>query len=148
MPRTYTNLLFHIVFATKGRFPFIVKEHRERLYEYIGGTVRALGGICIEIGGVADHIHMIVRLKPNQDISDLLQKLKPGVTKWARQKIHPKFEWQDGYGAFTIGESQLSAVRRYIQDQEKHHRKTPFDEEFKEMLNRAGIDFDEQYLWS
>ena len=148
MPRTYTNLLFHIVFATKGRFPFIVREHRGRLYEYIGGTIRALGGICIEIGGISDHIHIIVRLRPDQNVSKFLQDLKPSVTKWARQNVHPKFEWQDGYGAFTIGESQLPGVRNYVRDQEEHHRKTPFDEEFKKMLNKAGIEFDEKYLWS
>lgn len=148
MPRTYTNLLFHIVFATKERYPFISKEHRGRLYEYIGGTIRALGGICIEIGGVADHVHLVVRLKPHYDVSKFLQDLKPSVTKWARANIHPKFEWQNGYGAFTIGESQLPGVRNYIRNQEEHHAKTLFDDEFKEMLTQAKIEFDERFLWS
>ncbi len=147
MPRTYTNLLFHIVFSTKERFPFITNEYRRRLYEYIGGTIRGLGGICIEIGGVADHIHMIVRLRPNYDVSKFLQDLKPSVTRWARDNIHPKFEWQDGFGAFTIGESQVPGVRRYIQNQEEHHRKKLFDEEFKDLLEQAGIEFDERFLW-
>lgn len=147
MPKTYTNLLFHIVFSTKGRFPYITKEFQERLYEYIGGTIRGLGGICIEIGGVADHVHLIVKLKPNYDVSKFIQDLKPPVTKWAREHVHPKFEWQDGFGAFTIGESQIASVRRYIQNQQDHHKKTVFDEEFKMMLESANIQFDEQYLW-
>lgn len=148
MPRTYTNLLFHIVFATKGRFPFISNEYKARLYEYIGGTIRGLGGICLEVGGVADHVHIMVKLKPNYDVSKFIQDLKPSVTKWARGHIHPKFEWQDGFGAFTIGESQVAGVRRYIQNQEEHHRKMLFEQEFKDMLEQSGIEFDERYLWS
>lgn len=148
MPRTYTNLLFHIVFSTKNRFPFINAESKERLYEYIGGTIRGLRGICLEIGGVEDHIHMIVRLKPNLDVSEFLQKLKPNVTNWAKEIIHPKFEWQDGFGAFTIGESQIPSVRRYIRNQEEHHRKRTFEAEFKGLLRKAGIEFDEKYLWT
>lgn len=147
MPKTYTNLLFHIVFSTKNRFPFITKEHRERVYEYIGGTIRGLGGICIEIGGVSDHVHIIVKLKPNYDVSKFIQDLKPTVTKWAREHLHTKFEWQDGFGAFTIGESQIGSVRRYIQNQEEHHKKVIFDDEFKVMLSQANIEYDEQYLW-
>lgn len=147
MPHTYTNLIYHVVFSTKERYPFITKEHEARLYEYIGGTIRALTGICLEIGGVEDHIHFIVKLKPNLSISKLLEKLKPSVTNWARPIIHPKFEWQDGYGAFTIAESQIPAVRRYIQNQKEHHKGTTFEEEYKALLNRAGIEFDERYLW-
>ncbi|MFN0141685.1 MAG: IS200/IS605 family transposase [Pyrinomonadaceae bacterium] len=147
MPHTYTNLIFHIVFSAKERFPFIKPEFEGRLYEYIGGTIRGLGGICLEIGGVADHVHLLVRLKPTLPVSKFLEKLKPSVTKWARAIVHPKFEWQDGYGAFSIGESQIPAVRRYIENQKEHHKKQSFDDEFKEMLRQAGIEFDERYLW-
>ena len=147
MPHTYTNLLFHIVFSTKDRFPFIKPEFEERLYEYIGGTIRALGGICLEIGGVDDHIHILAKLKPTLHVSKFLEKLKPSVTKWARSAVHPKFEWQDGYGAFSVGESQVPAVRKYIRNQKEHHKKESFEAEFKEMLRQAGIEFDEKYLW-
>lgn len=147
MPHTYTNLLFHIVFSTKDRFPFIKPEFEERLYEYIGGTIRGLGGICLEIGGVDDHVHILVKLKPTLNVSRFLEKLKPSVTKWARSIIHPKFEWQDGYGAFSIGESQILSVGKYIQNQKEHHKKQSFDDEFKGMLRQAGIEFDERYLW-
>mgnify|MGYP002777093427 FL=1 len=147
MPHTYTNLLYHVVFSTKERLPFIKNDIKPRLYEYIGGTIRGIGGICLEIGGVEDHIHILTKLKPTMDISKFLQDLKPNVTNWARREIQPKFEWQNGYGAFTIGESQVEPVRRYIQNQEEHHRKVDFEEEFKDLLRKAGIEFDERYLW-
>ncbi len=147
MPHTYTNLLFHIVFATKERYPFISQQYEERFYEYIGGVVRGLNGVCIEIGGMPDHVHIIVRLKPTLNVSKFLEQLKPAITNWARTVIDPKFEWQTGYGAFTVGESQLPTVRRYVQNQKQHHIKQIFDEEFKDMLRAASIGFDEKYLW-
>lgn len=147
MPHTYTNLLFHIVFSTKEWFPFIRPEFEARLYEYIGGTIRGLGGLCLQIGGIENHIHILVRLKPTLNVSKFLEKLKPSVTNWARTVIHPKFEWQDGYGAFSVGESQIPAVRRYIQNQKEHHQKQTFEDEFKEMLRQARIEFDDRYLW-
>lgn len=147
MPHTYTNLLFHIVFSTKDRFPFIKPEFEGRLYEYMGGTIRALGGICLEIGGVDEHVHILVRSKPTLQVSKFLERLKPAVTKRARSIIHPKFEWQDGYGAFSIGESQIPPVRKYIRNQKEHHKKQSFEDEFKDMLAQAGIEFDERYLW-
>lgn len=148
MPHTYTNLLFHIAFSTKDRFPFIKAEFEERLYEYIGGTIRGLGGVCLAIGGVEDHIHMIVRLKPTMNVSKFLEQLKPSVTKWARATVHSKFEWQNGYGAFSIGESQIGSVRGYISRQKEHHKRVVFEDEFKSMLEQAGIEFDDRYLWS
>lgn len=94
MPHTYTNFLFHIVFSTKERFPFIKNESKARFYDYIGGTIRGLGGICLEIGGVEDHIHLLVKLKPTLDVPKFLQQLKPNTTKFARENLYPKFEWQ------------------------------------------------------
>jgi putative transposase len=114
MPHTYTNLLYHIVFSTKERLPLITKEFKPRLYEYVGGTVRGLGGIQLEIGGVSDHAHILVKLKPTMGVSDFLRELKAGTSKWANDITNGRFEWQDGYGAFTVGESQVDGVRRYI----------------------------------
>ena len=147
MPHTYTNLLFHLVFSTKDRYPFIKSEFEERLYEYIGGTIRGMGGICLEIGGVEDHLHLMTKLKPTLNVSKFLEQLKPSVTNWARSIIHPMFEWQDGYGVFSIGESQVPGVRNYISNQKKHHKIQTFEDEFKGMLQQAGIEFDERYLW-
>ena len=147
MPHTYTNLLYHVVFSAKERLPFIKSDNKLRLYEYIGGTIRGIGGICLEIGGVEDHVHILTKLKPTLNISNFLQELKPNVTNWAKRELQPKFEWQNGYGAFTIGESQIENVRRYIQNQAEHHKKIDFEEEFKDLLRKAGIEFDEKYLW-
>jgi putative transposase len=147
MPHTYTNLLVHIVFATKERYRFIKPEFEQRLYEYIGGAIRGMKGICLEIGGDEEHVHILAKLKPTLNVSVFLEELKPSVTKWARPIIHPKFEWQDGYGAFSVGESQVPSVRRYIQNQKEHHKTQTFDEEFMEMLGSAGIEFEERYLW-
>ena len=90
---------------------------------------------------------MITKLPPTRDVSEFLEKLKPSVTNWARPIIHPKFEWQNGFGAFSIGESQIPAVRRYIQTQEEHHKKISFEDEFKKMLRQANVEFDERFLW-
>jgi putative transposase len=147
MPHTYTNLLYHIVFSTKDRKPFIRNKTKSRLYDYIGGTIRGIGGICLEIGGIEDHIHLLLKLKPTMDVAKFLQDLKPNVTNWARREILPIFEWQNGYGAFTVGESQIESVRRYIQNQEAHHKEIDFETEFKSLLRKAGIEFDEKYLW-
>lgn len=147
MPHTYTNFLYHIVFSTKERYPFIKNESKPRLYDYIGGTIRGLGGICLEIGGVDDHVHLLVKLKPTVGVPKFLQELKPNATNWAKRELHPKFEWQDGYGGFTVGESQIEGVRRYIQNQERHHKKFTYEDEFKDLLRKSKIEFDEKYLW-
>ncbi len=147
MPHTYTNLLTHIVFSTKNREPFLTAKYRPRVYEYIGGTVRGLGGICIEVGGIEDHIHMLVKLKPTMNVSKFLQDLKPNITKWARANINSRFEWQNGYGAFSVSESQVEKVRRYIRNQENHHKKMNFEQEFVGLLSRSGIEYERKFLW-
>ncbi|MBK7709477.1 MAG: IS200/IS605 family transposase [Acidobacteria bacterium] len=148
MPHTYTNLLYHIVFSTKDRLPFITPTIRPRLYEYMGGAIRGTGGICLEIGGIEDHIHLLVKLKPTLPVSEFLRELKPNVTNWARRELNAKFEWQNGYGAFSVGESQVASVRGYIQNQVEHHKRVSFEEEFKTLLIAAGMEFDERYLWT
>ncbi|MBS1795979.1 MAG: IS200/IS605 family transposase [Acidobacteria bacterium] len=147
MPHTYTNFLYHLVFSTKERYPFISKDSKPELYDYMGGTIRGLGGVCLEIGGVEDHVHLLVKLKPTLGVPKFLQELKPAATNWAKRRLDPKFEWQNGYGGFTVGESQVAGVRRYIRNQEEHHRKVGFEEEFRSLLQQAGIEFDEKYLW-
>ncbi len=101
MPHTYTNFLYHIVFSTKERLPLITRELKPRLYDYIGGTVRGLGGIQFEIGGVADHVHILIKFKPTLKFSDLMRELKANTSRWAN-KANGRFEWRDGYGAFTV----------------------------------------------
>lgn len=147
MPHTYTNLLYHIVFSTKNREPYLTSEYRPRIYKYICGTVRGLSGKCIGIGGIEDHVHILVTLKPTTNVSKFLQDLKPNVKKWARENIHPGFEWQNGYGAFTVSESQVETVRRYIRNQEVHHKKMKFEDEFVRILDKSGVKYERKYLW-
>lgn len=101
----------------------------------------------IEIGGVSDHVHMLVILKPTILLADFMRELKSCSSKWGNEITGGKFEWQNGYGAFTVGKSQMPSVRRYIQNQEEHHRKVDFRAEFLELLERAGVDHEEKYLW-
>lgn len=147
MPHTYINFTYHVVFATKERFPFITKDLKPRLYDYLGGTIRGLDGILLEIGGTNDHVHLLVNLKPTTKFSDFMRELKSNSSAWANRITNGRFEWQDGYGAFTVGKSQIEGVRRYIQNQEQHHARVNFEEEFKDLLSKSGIEFDERFLW-
>jgi REP-associated tyrosine transposase len=144
---SYTNLLYHIVYATKERAPLITKILRPRLHEYLGGTVRGLGGVPIEINGVADHVHLLVRLRPIISVSEFLSKLKSGSSGWAKRQTAGRFAWQARYGAFTVSQSRVQQVRNYICNQERHHQKMSFEEEFKVLLRSHGIEFNANQLW-
>ena len=145
---SYTNLLYHIVYATKARAPLITKALSPRLHEYLGGTVRGLDGIALEINGTNDHVHILAKLRPTISVSEFLSKLKSGSSSWAKRQTAGRFGWQARFGAFTVSESQVERVRRYIRNQEEHHRKLSFEEEFKVLLRAHKIDFDEAHLWS
>lgn len=145
---SYTNLLYHIVYATKQRAPLITNTLRPRLHEYLGGTVRGLGGIALEINGTNDHVHILAKLRPTISVSEFLSKLKSGSSGWAKRQTADRFGWQARFGAFSVSESQVERVRRYIRNQEEHHRKLSFDEEFKVLLRAHRISFDEAHLWS
>jgi putative transposase len=142
----YTNFLYHIVFGTKGRAKIIDRDIRPELYRYLGGTIRKLGGIALEINGIADHVHLLVKLKPTILFSDFLRDLKSNSSTWAKKNGIQKFAWQRRYGAFTVSESQVRIVRRYIRDQEKHHNKFDFKTEFESMLRVNGIPLDD-FVW-
>ena len=145
---SYTNLLYHIVYATKERAPLIPSNLQSRLHEYLGGIVRGLDCVPIEINGMAEHVHLLVKIRPTISVSDFLSKLKSLSSGWARRQTKGRFAWQAKYGAFTVSESQVKRVRQYIRDQEKHHRNISFEEEFEALLNGNRIDFDKQYLWT
>jgi putative transposase len=149
MPSTFTNLLYHIVFSTKQREPLITEDFREELYKYIGGIIRAEDGILIEIGGIDDHVHLVAKLKPSMAVSEYLNKIKSNSSKWVNEnkKSARRFAWQEGYAAFTVSESQVPPVREYIQNQEVHHKKISFQQEFIALLERHGISYDPQYIW-
>jgi putative transposase len=147
MPNTYTSLHYHIFFSTKNREPWIAKECRDRLWEYLGGTVRGLGGHPNQIGGVADHVHLVVSLKPTHSIAKVLQDLKKGSSAWIHNELRiPGFAWQDGYTALTVSASVLPKLVEYIVNQEPHHRHKTFRDELEEFLRKAGVKFDPKYL--
>jgi len=149
MANTYTNLLYHIIFSTKDRIPLITDDLREELYKYMGGIVRGEKGILISIGGMPDHVHLAAKFKAGISMSDMLRKIKANSSKWANEKLNnrSKFAWQNGFGAFTVSESQLDALLHYIKRQEEHHRNKTFKEEFLEFLKKQNIEYEEKYLW-
>ncbi|HEY0515104.1 MAG TPA: IS200/IS605 family transposase [Thermoanaerobaculia bacterium] len=148
MASTFTNLLYHIVFSTKDRMPAIHEGLRERLYEYVGGIIRGERGTSLEIGGVPDHIHLLVKLKSDMAIAEIVRLIKSNSSKWVNESkgSATRFEWQTGYAAFSVSESQARKVRQYIQTQESHHAKVLFRDELVTLLEKHGIEYDERYL--
>src|SRR5260370_41216092 len=142
---SYTNLLYHIVCATKERAPLITRTLRPRLHEYLGGTVRGLGGIALEINGTEDHVHVLAKLRPTISVSEFLSKLKSSSSGWAKMQTRGRFGWQARFAAFTVSESQVERVRNYIRNQEEHHRRQSFEKEFKALLRAHRIEFDEAH---
>lgn len=126
----------------------ITNETKTRLYEYIGGVLRAKGGIALAIGGMNDHLHVLAKLRPDESLSNILRDLKANSSGWMH-KVFPEikdFSWQNGYGAFTVSASQIEIVRQYIASQEKHHAKFSFRDEFIKLLRVNKIEFNEKYL--
>jgi REP element-mobilizing transposase RayT len=148
MASTYLALHYHIVFGTKDRMPLISASWRARLHEYLGGTVHGLGGMPEAIGGVADHVHLLVELKSTHCLADFVRELKKASSAWVHETIESsdKFAWQNGYAAFTVSATSRNAVREYIRNQEEHHRAKSFREECIAMLDKAGIAYDPKFL--
>jgi len=149
MAGTYTNLLYHIIYSTKNREKLIHEPLRTELHKYIGGIIRGEGGVLIEIGGMPEHLHLTAKFKPSISVSDMLQKTKGNSSKWVNERPdrRTRFGWQDGYGAFSVSESQLAKANEYIRQQEEHHRHKTYKEEFIEFLERHGVEYDERYIW-
>lgn len=148
MANTFTSLHYHIVFSTKNREPWLTENIRDRLWPYLGGIARANGMIAHEVGGVSDHVHLAVSLPPTLALSKAVQLVKGSSSKWIKETFSEGrgFVWQDGYAAFTVSKSQLDAVRAYIRGQAEHHRRKSFAEEYRTLLARHQIAFDECYL--
>lgn len=149
MPNTYTSLAYHLIFSTKNRAPFITSEIAPRLHAYIAGIIKNLRGVPIQIGGMPDHVHIVCRSRPDVPIADVLRVIKANSSKWLNETMHipNHFAWQTGYGAFTVSESRLEPVVRYVKSQTEHHRTKTFQEEFVEFLERNRVAYDERYLW-
>ena len=147
MPNTFTSLRYHIIFGTKNREPLLEPRLVDRMHSYLGGCVRTMGGVPLEIGGVADHAHLLVGLKPTHCVADVLRTIKKASSEWARHEMgFGTFHWQDGYSAFTVGRKGIEPLRRYIATQVEHHQTKTFEEEYREFLKAHGIEFDERYL--
>jgi len=147
MSHTYTNLLTHIVFSTKERLPLITAEIKPELFAYIGGLVKELKGKPIIISGMSDHVHILVSLPPTISIAEAMRFVKANSSKWVTQKFGKPFEWQKGYGAFSVSRSGAPGVIEYIQNQEEHHRKFDFKTEFISFLRKNEVEYDENYFW-
>jgi len=149
MPQSYTCLHYHLVFSTQNRNPVITPKLQPRLWEYLGGIVRGEGGIPIQIGGIADHVHLLVTLRQQPAISEFLRQLKAVSSGWVHDNFPEVtgFWWQTGYGAFTVSHSVIDSVKAYIENQEEHHKTRTFQEEYRMLLIKHRIKFDEEYIW-
>ena len=145
MPQSLIFALVHIVFSTKDRTPTI--HNPNDLHAYLATVARNLGCECFRAGGTADHVHLAINLSRTITIADLIGELKTSSSQWMKRQGTTNFAWQRGYGAFTLGRSDLDAVVRYIDTQEEHHCKIDFRDELRTILKRYGIEHDEQYLW-
>lgn len=146
---SFTSILIHCVWSTKNREPYLSLDLRNRLWPYLGGIARENKIKALVVGGVADHVHMLISLPGTISVSKALQLLKGNSSKWIHDTFPKKlrsFEWQEGYGAFSIGISATDATVRYIRNQTEHHRKRSFREEFVVMLRRHGLEYDERML--
>jgi REP element-mobilizing transposase RayT len=148
MVNTYTQIHIHAVFAVQNRLSFIQKRWKDELYQYITGIITHNGHKLLQIGGMPDHIHVLLGMRPVQSLSDLMKDIKGSSSFWINQKrfVMGKFSWQEGYGAFSYGKSQINNVVKYIQNQEVHHQKQTFVDEYLELLKLFEIEYDEKYV--
>jgi putative transposase len=149
MGTTNTSLLVHAIFSTKNREPFIASESQNHLWGYIGGIVRRRGCVLRAVGGVEDHVHLLLSLKADVSVAEIVRDVKANSSKWFRAACPANrfFAWQSGYGAFSVSPSRAASVSSYIKRQKEHHRKVSFQEEFLDFLMKHGVSYDERYLW-
>jgi len=149
MANTYSQIHIQVVFAVQGRQSLISDENKDELYKYISGIARNQGQKLIAINGMPDHIHILIGLQPDMALSDLVRDIKAGSSKFVNQKgwIRGKFSWQEGFGAFSYGHSQLPSVVRYIQNQEAHHARRSFKHEYFALLRKFDIAFEDKYVF-
>ncbi len=149
MPNTWSQLYVHAVFSTKLRQPSITPELQPRLHKFMGGIVRDLDASLIAIGGMPNHVHLLVRYGPALSIASLMKDVKSRSSLWAHEELPQikRFGWQVGGGVFSVSKSQSDKVQAYIENQEKHHKKQSFEEEYLKMLRAHNVDFDERYVF-
>jgi len=150
MANTYTQIYIHVVFAVKGRQNLILKAHKDELYKYITGIVTNNNQKLIAINGMSDHIHILLGIKPSISLSDLVRDIKANSSRFINEKkwTNYKFSWQEGFGAFSCSHSQLSIVVNYIQNQEKHHSRKTFRDEYIAFLENYNVEHDNKYIFN
>jgi REP element-mobilizing transposase RayT len=147
MPSSHVASYVHLVFSTKERQRLILREWEDRLYSYMGGIIHGMDALPLKIGGIEDHVHSLVRLKSKHRLDYFLRDLKADSTGWVHKEITKMFEWQKGYGAFSVSPTSVEDVRRYIERQKEHHKRIDFQTEYRRMLTSAGVEFEEKFLW-
>jgi REP element-mobilizing transposase RayT len=150
MPQSLAQIYLHLVFSTKERRPYLQdRPLREELHAYLGGACNNLGCPVICVGGVEDHVHLCCRLGRSISVADFLMELKRESSKWIKAKGRDLsgFHWQNGYGAFSLSPAQVEPLRHYITNQEEHHRTGSFQDEFRKLLKKNGLQWDERYVW-
>jgi REP element-mobilizing transposase RayT len=148
MGNTYTKIHIYIIIVVKYRIGLIAEEWKQELYKYIAGIIQKQRHKLIIINGVSDHLHILIGYRPHQSLAELIQDIKPSSSKWINEKkfLKNKFSWQLGYAAFSYSQSHLEKVIRYIKNQEKHHIRKSFSEEYLEFLNAFKVEYDEKYV--
>lgn len=149
MSHSYVRNLMHCIFSTKERYPFINPELESRLWPYIGGIAKENRMKALAVGGTMDHLHALLSLPGTMSFAKAVQLIKGGSSKWVHDTFsrYKKFEWQEGYGAFSVSTSQASRTIKYIQDQKEHHRKRTFEEEFLKLLDKNEVEYDSRYVF-
>ena len=149
MPQSLSKVLLHIVFSTKNRQPWIAQHLQPALHAYLAGACRASNCEALRVGGTENHVHIACTLSRTLTVSQLLEAIKKSSSQWIKKQneAHRQFAWQGGYGAFSVGQSRLPALLRYIDNQREHHRTRSFDDELRDLLQRYGVAYDERYLW-
>ena len=150
MPQSLAQIYLHVVFSTKGRAPFLNDDSlRADVHAYLAGICRNTDSPSIIVGGTSDHVHILCYLSKTQTVADLVREIKRESSKWIKVKASDlsAFHWQNGYGAFSISPSHIELVRNYIQNQREHHREESFQDEFRRLLKKYGMDCDERYVW-
>ena len=149
MPQSLSKVILHIIFSTKDREPWLNSQVRPRMHAYLATICRDQGAELAHVGGVADHVHIVATLPRTLSQAELIEKIKKASSKWIKT-LDGRFRgffWQRGYGTFSVSPSQLDAVVQYVTSQQEHHRTRTFQQKYRELLRRHGVDFDERYVW-
>jgi REP element-mobilizing transposase RayT len=147
MSHTCGNILLHLIFSTRGRESLIRPEFRDDLFAYLGGIVREMRGAALIVNGTCDHVHLLIRVRPVRSPAEIARVVKTNSSRWVREKWSSGFGWQAGYAVFSVSESSVAVVAKYIAGQEEHHKSHSFQEEYVAFLKKNHVEYDERYIW-